>query len=73
MKELSEDLIAELLETKAKFPAPEQKGPLRWFDNSSRCAARGCSSPTFLKLRGISYCTMHTLRHMNEMLIKYGA
>jgi hypothetical protein len=47
-------------------------GPLRHHDREMRCASRGCTSPTHFKLKGIAYCMMHCLRHMNELLTEGG-
>lgn len=47
---------------------PEQRGPLRHYDTEARCASRGCNSPTHFKLEGVSYCMIHCLYLMNEML-----
>lgn len=52
------------------YPAPEQFGPLRWYDKEMRCASRGCGSPTYCKLKGIPYCIMHSLKLMNELLVE---
>jgi hypothetical protein len=54
------------------LPAPEQFGPLRWYDKVFRCASRGCSSPTYCKLSGVPYCFMHCLKKMNELLLNLG-
>jgi len=48
---------------------PKQFGPLRYTDTTMRCAARGCSSPTFIKINGIPYCTTHGLYVLNKELI----
>lgn len=72
MKELPEDLLNELLEPKKRYDPPKQVGPLRFTDRESRCASRGCSSPTYLKLEGVPRCSAHALVMMNEMLVKEG-
>ena len=41
---------------------------VRWFDKELRCASRGCRSPTYCKLEGVPYCTMHIIHHMDQML-----
>jgi hypothetical protein len=57
-----------------QIPLPEQKGPVRQYDKTLRCAnkfslhARECGSPTTYKLKGIPYCEVHLIRKMNEML-----
>jgi hypothetical protein len=48
----------------------ERRGPLRWYDNTLRCASKGCGSPTNCKVEGIPYCMMHALRSLNEMVIR---
>lgn len=59
-------------ETRNKYPRPEQVGPLRRYDNEMRCASRGCNSPTYYKLQGIQYCSVHVIRIMNDMLVAKG-
>lgn len=51
------------------LPRPIQLGPLRWYDTADRCAHRGCSSPTMIKIRGISYCMSHALTKLNEIIL----
>lgn len=67
-------LVEELLNERdtTGYPAPEQFGPLRWYDKEMRCASRGCSSPTYLKVQGVPYCGTHALHKMNELLIQLG-
>src|SRR5687768_8718268 len=48
--------------------ARPQRGPLRFFDTTMRCASRGCSSPTWCKLFGVPYCQVHVDWIMNEIL-----
>ena len=72
---LSLDEITALLSKPEKGqPAkpPQQYGPLRWYDKEMRCASRGCGSPTHCKVEGIPYCTMHSLRKLNDMLTDEG-
>jgi len=81
MTSLDLNTITELLKPQRTPAAPkpptthrvviEQYGPLRWFDTEMRCVSRGCSSPTYCKLEGVPYCTMHALKLMNELLIRY--
>lgn len=83
---LSQEDITALLERKTRgskvlkpdvppveryLPEP-QNGPIRWIDKEHRCVSKGCSSPTYLKLQGVSFCLMHTLKKCNEMLIELG-
>lgn len=73
LQELLEEGVDETLEYINKLYAPiPQNGPLRFFDTQHRCASRGCSSPTYYKLQGISYCQKHAMFKMNEMLIQLG-
>lgn len=58
--------------SEGRFPTVPQDGPLRWYDTIFRCASKGCSSPTYCKLKGIPYCTMHVMKEMNKMLIELG-
>src|SRR6266404_8972700 len=74
---LSMDDIATLLAPKSKtaqaqlpHARPLQAGLLRWMDESNRCASRGCASPTFIRVRGIPYCTSHALNCINEEYMK---
>lgn len=55
-----------------KYPVRAQEGPLRFVDTQGRCASRGCSSPTHMKVKGIYYCSMHTMIKLNDMLIEAG-
>jgi hypothetical protein len=48
--------------------AREQRGPLRWFDQTMRCASKGCSGPTWCKFLGVPYCYGHVMWIMNEIL-----
>lgn len=54
------------------YPVQEQHGPLRRFEKEMRCASRRCGSSTFLKVRGVQYCTAHALIKLNEMLVEMG-
>jgi hypothetical protein len=54
------------------YPHPQQDGPLRWFDREMRCANRGCSSSTYIKVQGIPRCMMHSLSELNNLLIGKG-
>ena len=67
-----EELGTVIAEGPLSYPAPEQYGPLRWFDKEMRCASRGCGSSTYCKLRNVPRCLMHALREMNEMLRELG-
>lgn len=58
--------------SQSKYPVPEQYGPFRFYDTETRCASRGCGSPTRYKLQGIPYCSVHVIRKMNEMLFELG-
>ena len=60
------------VEEERKYPIPQQVGPLRRVDKEMRCASRGCNSPTYYKLQGIQYCSVHCLNIMNEMLVAKG-
>jgi hypothetical protein len=53
-----------------KYPIPVQNGPLRFYDREMRCASRRCGSPTHMKVEGISYCNMHALRRLNELVVE---
>lgn len=48
---------------------PVQVGPLRWFDQTDRCANRGCSSPCLIKIKGVPYCTTHALYALNKLYV----
>jgi len=52
------------------LPRPIQLGPLKWYDTTQPCASRGCTSPTYIKIRGISYCTTHALNMLNQIIIQ---
>lgn len=67
MKPLDSSTIAALLKpTQVATPKP-QYGPLRWYDKEMRCANRGCSGPTYCKVRGIPRCMKHALEDLNEI------
>jgi hypothetical protein len=67
-----ESLGTVISEGSSSYPRPEQYGPVRWYDKTLRCASRGCSSPTYCKLKGTPYCLMHIIGRMNEMLLELG-
>lgn len=76
------DALTELLETPDKisdeafylklYKVPKQKGPVRFFDATLRCASRGCGSPTHFKLQGVPYCMIHTIWKLNDLLLSMG-
>jgi hypothetical protein len=45
-----------------------QRGPLRYFDQTMRCTSRRCGSATHYKFRGMPLCTVHAMKRMNEEL-----
>lgn len=49
---------------------PIQVGPLRYRDESMRCAARGCAGPTLIQVDGIPYCYTHALYALNHIIIQ---
>jgi hypothetical protein len=53
-------------------PENEQTGPIRYYDKEMRCASRGCSAPTYIKINGIAKCYAHALRDANTMLQEAG-
>jgi hypothetical protein len=67
---LSLEQISELLGPKPREST--QVGPLRWFDKEMRCASRGCSSPTYVKLQNVPRCMIHAVNEMNLMLVEAG-
>ena len=60
---------------KAKVPkaysAPPQYGPLRFLEHEAKCNSRNCGSPTYVKVDGMTYCTMHALRYLNDVVHKF--
>lgn len=54
------------------YKVPEQKGPVRFYDDTLRCASRGCSSPTHFKVQGVAYCMTHVVWKLNDMLLERG-
>src|SRR5262245_39516710 len=60
--ELTDDFVDDLL----------KPDPIQWFDTEMRCAERGCSAPTYIKLEGIPRCIMHTIYRCNELLKRGG-
>lgn len=75
-KVIEDDALAEELlnerETNSPYPEIVQVGPLRWYDKEMRCASKGCSAPTYMRLQGIQYCWVHAIRKMNVMLNELG-
>jgi hypothetical protein len=69
MKALDNSAIAALLAPSQPTHVSTQKGPLRFIDTELRCASRGCSSPTYIKVNNISRCYMHALTELNDMLV----
>jgi len=69
MQELTDEEVEQLLEEKA---GPKQVGPLRFHDTEARCASRGCSSPTYLRVQGVPKCGTHALIELNTMLVEAG-
>lgn len=51
------------------LPRPVQLGPLRWSDTSEPCTSRGCTSPTYISIRGMRKCTNHALHTLNEIIL----
>ena len=73
MKQLSLKEINSILQTYDRpNPVSNQTGPIRFFDKEMRCGSRGCSSPTYIKVKGMPKCMMHTIRMANEMLVELG-
>lgn len=64
---LSPEQIASILKHEDE-PRSTQTGRIRFYDKEMRCASRGCSSPTYIKLDGIEYCMMHIILKCNELL-----
>lgn len=52
-----------------QYPAHNTKHVQR-YDASLRCASRGCSAPTNLKLDGIPYCGIHIIFGLAVMVDK---
>lgn len=65
---LREDKTAIEAVTTPKDRRGVQLGPLRWRDVAERCAARGCSSPTFMRVAATPYCANHALYALNYMV-----
>lgn len=81
MTALDSDTIARLLAANSrssggtKTPAaprvrPIQIGPLRYTEETGKCANRGCASPTHIKVEGVRRCTSHALYHLNYILLQ---
>lgn len=51
---------------------PPQVGPIKRYDETMRCASRGCSAPTYLRLRGVPRCVPHIIRLANELMVEHG-
>jgi len=50
---------------------PMQVGPLRYTEETGRCASRNCSSPTHILVEGVRRCTSHALYELNRLLIAH--
>lgn len=54
----------------ASLPRPTQLGPLRWHDTTAPCTSRGCTSPTYIRIKGAAKCTSHALHALNEIILR---
>lgn len=70
-KEVSKNVRSPGRDGVAKFfPRPKQIGPLKYFEQSSPCASRGCAVQCHVKVRGVPYCTTHALYVLNEIILR---
>lgn len=68
---LDKDTLAGLLKTNApirKYRYVPKNKHIVWYDTGFRCAARGCNSPTYLKIDGIPRCLIHALDSLADIL-----
>lgn len=54
------------------YPLHPQNGPLRHVEQQGHCASRRCTTATYFKVNGISYCTSHAMIEMNKLCVKAG-
>lgn len=54
----------------AGLPKPTQMGPLKWADITAPCTSRGCTSPTYIRIKGAAKCTSHALHTLNEIILR---
>lgn len=52
------------------LPKPTQMGPLRWSDVTAPCTSRGCTSPSYIRIKGAAKCTNHALHALNEIILR---
>lgn len=48
------------------------EGPVSYSDKEMRCSERRCGSPTYIKVEGLSQCTTHAIRRLNNMFAEAG-
>lgn len=70
MTPLDPSTIAALLKPSQLATPNPQIGPLRYYDKEMRCARRRCTSPTFVKVRGIPRCMTHALEDLNTIIVE---
>lgn len=75
IQKLLKDDTAQTVVTKKKASTgetirPVQIGPLKYKDESMRCAARGCGSPTLIEINGVPYCYTHAIYALNHIVIQ---
>lgn len=58
-----------LTRTKAHYAKLPEGGPVTLTESTSRCASRGCSSPTWYKLRGVPYCSTHLIVALTQEIV----
>jgi hypothetical protein len=59
---LSIEEALSLLKPQAQLNAPVQNSKyIKYYESTFRCASRGCSCPTAIKVQGVPYCGPHTI------------
>lgn len=67
--ELNKTTTGRPIKSAIQLPRPTQLGPLKWAEDTKPCCSRGCTSPTFIRVRGIPYCTSHALNVLNAIIL----
>jgi hypothetical protein len=54
---------------RSKWDRPIQIGALKYSDETQPCTARGCTSPTLVRVYGVAKCSQHALYELNHAII----
>jgi|ERR1043166_2083261 hypothetical protein len=54
---------------KSGGPHTIQFGPLKYYEEITKCTSKGCGSSSMLRINGIPFCGTHSLDVLNKMVI----